>query len=136
MNDAAKLFEQPARVGSMIWIPGAVGDEEALPVNFEEFCEDLPETAEYVLYAQLPVLAQFAGKYPDPEAVADALRDRRGFLVRAETPNKKFDGPAETYSWGYYRRAWIYAPTEDAIADLVVAWAKSVDAKNRAKAED
>ncbi len=132
------LFDQPARVDVAIWIPGAVADVEALPEVFEDdFCQYLPEKPDHVLYAQLPDLARFAGKYPDPSDVADVLRDCRGFLIKAETPIKTFHvSSVQTYTWGYTRFSWLYAASEAEIANVVIAWAKSVDAAIRGANDD
>ncbi len=134
MDAADMLFDQVARVGVLIWIPGAVADVEDLPEVFEDdFCQMIPERKDHILFAQLPALARFVGTYPEPAEVAEVLRHHGGFLIRAETPVKTFlKSGGFSHSWGYFRLSWLYAASEGEIADVVIAWAKSVDEDVRA----
>lgn len=143
MSDASsKMFNATCRVEQIIWIPGAVADVEALPDAFSEtFVEYLPEATDAPLYEALPELACFVSTEvcPPPDEVAYSLRKRSGFLVQAATPvfrafGKTGDG---IFSWGHYHTAWLYAPDESSIAEVVIKWAKvrrAVDKKARAAA--
>lgn len=59
-------------------------------------------------------------------SVSDALLNARrsGFLFRGETPIYRWhaDGSAD-FGWGRYHTQWIYAPSEEAIQDRLLAWA-------------
>lgn len=131
------FFDANARVETLIYIPGAVADIEALPETFEDFCENLPEKADHPLYAQCQPLAQFAEAedYPEPEAVAEALLWTNGFLVQAATPVRHYQGGgAYGYSWGHYYTAWLYAAAEADIVPVVCQWAATRAAHDEAKA--
>lgn len=135
MNPTEKLFNATCRVESLIWIAGAVADPESLPDSFEEqFIEDLPDRPDNILYQQLPALLPFVENREDTYEIAYALYDTDGFLIQAAAPVKKYHSENGcSYSWGYYRTAWLYAKDADAIADVVLEWVSHQDAKDRAK---
>jgi len=133
-----QFFDATVRIEAVIYIPGAIADEEALPELFEEgLCESLPERADAPLYQQCPTLAQFAGgdEWPEPHEVAQALTGKNGFLIQAATPARQFyaEGNSCSYSWGHYYTAWLYAPTEADIPRVAVEWAEGRAAKDKAK---
>lgn len=124
-SDAAKLFDSGARVETIIWIPGAVADQEGLPKAFEDFVEDdFPEEIDHPLIKALPCLKRFVDEGADPADVAESLVWTKGFLVQAAVPCRNYIGDnIYTSGWGGYYTAWLYAKTEADIADVVIAWA-------------
>lgn len=139
-SDAAKLFDAGARVETIIWIPGAVTDQDGLPQAFEDFVEDdFPEEKTDPLIKALPCLERFVDEGPEPIEVAEALCWTKGFLVQAAVPCRRYVGDTIFYSgWGSYYTAWLYAKSEADIADVVVAWAvgksEADEAEYKAKA--
>lgn len=133
-SDTAKLFDAGARVESVIWIPGAVADQEGLPQVFEDFVEDdFPESESNALIKDLPCLKRFVAEGADPYEVAEALIWTKGFLVQAAVPCRRYIGDNIFVSgWGNYYTAWLYAKTEAEIADVVVAWADAKSAADEA----
>ncbi|MGX1786871.1 hypothetical protein ACWIGM_09055 [Bosea sp. NPDC055332] len=126
-NYAAQLFDAGARVESIIWIPGAVADQEGLPQAFEDFVDDdFPDEATDPLIKALPCLKRFVGEGSDPSEVAEALCRTNGFLVQAAAPCRRYVADNVFYSgWGSYYTAWLYAKDEGQITEVVVAWAEA-----------
>lgn len=125
------------RAEQIIWLPGALMDIEALPEVFEEeFCVNLPEEADKLIYAQLPELARFAEGDDEPDAleVAEVLSGKVGFLIQAAIPVKKYwSDTACQYSWGYYQTEWLYASSDADIAPTMLSWAKAQDDEFKAE---
>ena len=109
------------RIADIIYLPGAFHDEESPSDRFREFCEDALEYDDSPVFQMLPELGRFGGpgEFPDPEDVADALRNVPGFLFQAEC---QMDG-----HWGSRYYAWLYAPTEADILPIAAKWAASKD---------
>jgi len=126
------MFDNFLRIEAALWIPGTVTDFECTPDAFKEFVGELPDDKGDILFRQLPVLFEFDECSP-PDNVARALLYVPGFLIKAATPVFGGDG---SYSWGYFRTKWLYAPDEHKIASVAIAWAETVRAAESAKPDE
>lgn len=132
-----RLADATVSAEHVIWIPAAVADRtDYLPYIFAgEFCDELPENPDDPLFSALPELAGFAGGTADCNGVADALRERPGFLIRAVTPVRTLvPSGAHLMSWGRAHLAWLYAPTEADIGPAMIAWATAMAERDCAAA--
>lgn len=137
MSVAERIFDATARIETMIYIP-AIGDADSASEQFGDFVRDLPERKDCELYKSLPELREFAdGEYPEAWEVAELLFSRSGFIFNAATPVMEpvADG-ISSYSWGYYHTEWLYAKDQDAIADVLVAWATAFHERDKAKKQE
>ncbi|MEZ0212473.1 MAG: hypothetical protein ACAH27_05915 [Xanthobacteraceae bacterium] len=135
MSISQDLQDATVRVDQIIWIPGAVSNLDALPDQFaEDFLDDMPVSESDILYTQLPMLRRFAlvEDQLDAEYVAELLMFTPGFLVEARTPVMEHHTSGASYTWGIISTAWLYAPDEASIPRVVIAWAESRRAKERA----
>lgn len=124
MTIAQVFFDNSLRVENMIWLPGAIADQEALSEAFENFVnDDMPSNVDRPVYAQLPALQQFAGMddLPEPEDVAEVLLNTPGFLFQLARPVYRYrDGKMAEFSWGYYHTEWLYAETIEQICERAI----------------
>ncbi|USN15268.1 hypothetical protein KIKIMORA_01220 [Brevundimonas phage vB_BpoS-Kikimora] len=134
-------FNSFARIENLIHIQGALAAGDSFPDIFkEEFCYNLPENDDALLYKQCAALQRFAdgADYPDAEDVAEALMMARvkGFFVQAAQPvvREFWDNGGYPYTWGHYHCEWLYAATPQDIDTVVAAWSDAMLQRDREKA--
>lgn len=133
-----RFDEATARLEQVISIAGAIGGacgDVARPLT------DLLEEDEDTLRKCFGDLPEWLIEELDSRAAGEAfaewaLRENKlGFVVQIATPVMEHHGDSSSYSWGYYRTAWVYGDTfEDAVnAGLaVVAEQRTSEKKKKA----
>ena len=126
-----KLALHDVRIHDLIWVPAVLVGGDDLPEVFtEDFMESLPDDPGAQLFRRLPKLGEAlfsSDEYLDPEVAASLLEDMTGFLVRPETPSRRYeaDGDTFTISWGNTRWEWLYATDVADLERVCIAWAET-----------
>lgn len=132
---AERLHDEELRVGSILWLAGALADgmEDADP--FDDFWLDLKDGAELleVFPDAPPELVELAegGDSASEELPIWLLESRKlGFLLRFETPvMSPLSNGGRSFSWGMYTTRWAYGDTIAEACEKGLKWAAGVRAK-------
>lgn len=124
-RDTFNLFdEQTARMERVIYIAGALGDGHDLADELKEFLEEVDDVDIVRLWGTLPDSVAEALREDDIEGLCEWLvqKGHLGFLLQMSTPIMRYDKFGSSFSWGHYRRHWVYGETLEAALHLGFAW--------------
>lgn len=114
-----RLDEATARMDQVICIAGAIGGGcDAIADALTELLEEDDDTLRKCFGEMPEWLTEELGGGDAAGAFSEwALRENKlGFAVQIATPVMEHDKHGATYSWGYYRTAWVYGDTfEEAV---------------------
>lgn len=132
---ADKLQEFSARIDNIIWLPGAIGDGDAIAESLKEMLEEDFDTLDRC-FGVLPNWLKDALQYRDGvHAFAEWANEMglAGFVIQMATPVMTHSSPtSSTFSWGHYKTEWIHGDTLlDAVA-AGLAWVQQCRIKEGA----
>lgn len=132
-----RLQNATARLDQVICIAGAIAAEDEITDSLS----DLLDEGENVLrkcFGEIPqsLIDELGDRDNASWAFSEwAINENKlGFVVQIATPVMEHHGDdCETYSWGYYRTAWVYGETFDDAVDAGLAWVEKQRASEKKK---
>lgn len=139
MITTKELFERfdeaTARLEQVICIAGAISACDAISDPLSELLDEDDDTLQKC-FGELPDwLTDELGTRDAGGAFAEwALRENKlGFVVQIATPVMEHHGDSSSFSWGYYRTAWVYGDTFDDAVNAGLAWVADERKKEKSK---